>query len=220
MNKILKEKLEDFIKNIEPKIKKIDGPDYYVAQSQLEINSDLLIVGINPAGDKKLSEADFSAKSPSNLVQSGNQYLLNPKWHISKRLNKIFLGESSSKIYEKANIINLIALNTPTEKDLKKDELKELVKDCVEFSTDLIYDVIKPKAILLLGPSVAKYLNINFHHISDSVLRTEDNKNYLIVKVMKNNIPHYLICHPSARSFNSNEHLEQKMRFFENEFKS
>jgi len=220
MESIIKTRLEKFIGKIEPMIKAIDGPDYYIAQSGLELSPELLIIGINPAGKKKLSESIFSSKEPENIIQEGNQYYLNPDWRISKALNYMFSGDNTIEAYKKANIINYIAINTANEKELKIDEFKDIVKHCCDFSYDLIYNVLKPKKILLLGPKVAEFMKIKFHHRNDSVLRTDDDKSYLVIKVEKENIPHYIIFHPSMPALNDNHNLNKKKDFFEKIFSS
>lgn len=218
MDTELKNFLQNFIDEIEPKIVSIDGPDYYISQSNIKKNPDLLIVGINPAGEKKLSESQFKRKKPENIIYNNNQYLEHPNWHISKKLNYMFSGNNAKKAYENSVILNYIALNTKSESELKKTELKEIVEDCKNFSKSLIYDIIKPKKILLLGKSVAKLMNLKFHHIENSILRTEDNKSYLVVKFSQNDIPHYLIFHPSTSQLNSGKNLDMKKDFFETLF--
>lgn len=219
MNIKIKNSLQEFIDVIEPKIKAIDGPDYYVGQSAIKMNPELLILGINPAGTQKLSQSAWPSKKPENLVYDSNQYLKNPAWPISRKLNTILSGNVLRPIYENAVIMNFIPLNTPNEGILKNSEYKNIVKDCKMFSENFIYNILQPKRILILGPSLSKMMNIKFDHIADSVLRTEDDKNYLVVKFMRNNIPHYVIHHPSRASFNGNNHLEKKRDYFENEFK-
>ncbi|WP_312196010.1 hypothetical protein [Epilithonimonas vandammei] len=218
MDKGLKSNLQKFIDDIEPKIIKIDGPDYYVSQSQITINPELLIIGINPAGDKKLSESIHCCKKPENIIYDSNQYLENPDWHISKKLNFIFSGNNARKIYEKSVIINYIAFNTHSESDLKSSNFKEMVEDCKTFSDNLIYNVIKPKKILILGPSLANLMNIKFHHLKDSILRTKNEKSYLVINIKHKDIPHYLIFHPSTPQLNSGENLKMKRDFFETLF--
>ena len=214
MNQEIEKLLNNFITEIEPKIKNIDGPDYYISQSPININPELLIIGINPAGDKKLSESNFPNKKPENLINSSHMYLDNPNWKISQKLNHIFSGSNSSKVYKDAVILNYIAINTNNEKDLKNTNLKNIVEKCKILSDKLIYEIIKPKNILLLGPTVAKYMKLNFHHIEDSVLRTNDEKSYLILENKVKNIPHFLMYHPSTPAFNGFEHLEMKKIFF------
>lgn len=218
MQNEIKTHLQDFIDKLEPKIKKIDGPDYYVSQSKIHTNPELLIVGINPAGNKKLSESSFPSKTAENLIYTSQQYLENPDWNISKRLNIMFSGQNARRAYKEAVIINYIAINTPKESDLNKDEYKELTTICKEFSNDLIYNIIKPKKVLILGPSLAKMMKINFHHRDDSILRTSDDKSYLVLNFDHRGIPHYLIYHPSTPELNGNEHLSLKMEYFEKLF--
>ena len=51
---------------------------------------------------------------------------------------------------------------------------KELITVCKQFSSNLIYNIIKPKKVLILGPSLANMMKINYNHRDDSVLRTSD----------------------------------------------
>lgn len=218
MIKIIKDHLQALIDQIEPQLILIDGPDYYSTQSALSIHPELLIVGINPYGEKKLSDSHFQNKKPKNLIYDSNQYLTNPNWRISKILNYIFSGENSASVYENANIINYIPINTKRASDLNTRALREIIANCKQYSEALIYDIIKPKHILLLGPAVAKMMGLKFDHSKDSVLRTENNKSYLVIKIIKNNIPHYLIYHPSARSLNDKHNLILKKHYFETLF--
>lgn len=218
MNAEIKNALQELINTIEPKIKKIDGPDYYISQSAIRVNPELLIVGINPAGDKKLSQSETPSKNPENLVYDTNKYLENPDWNISRKLNQIMSGKNMQKIYKNAVIMNYIAINTPSEKKLKFPELFEITTQCKMFSKKFIYEVIKPQNIIVLGPGLAKTMDIKFNNVQDSVLRTDDDKSYLVLKKIHNDIPHYLIFHPSTPSLNGFEHINMKKEFFNTEF--
>lgn len=210
----IKNSLQKFIDLIEPKIKAIDGPDYYPAQSAIKINPDLLILGINPAGNKKLSESSFPSKAPENLIYDSNQYLENPDWNISKKLNKIFSGADAMKAYKNAVIINYISLNTPSEEELGNNAYKDIINDCQKFSEHFIYNVLKPKQIVVLGPTLADMAKIKYHHSNDSVLRTEDDKSYLVLETIHKEIPHYIIYHPSTPALNGPIALELKKEYF------
>lgn len=217
MNAEIKNALQDLIDTIEPKIKKIDGPDYYISQSNVQINPELLIVGINPAGDKKLSQSEKPDKKPDNLIYDKHQYLENPTWAISK-LNKIFPDAQLLDLYREAAILNYFAINTRDANGLNAKEIKEISKDCESFSNNFIYNILKPKQIIILGATLAKSMKLIFDHVSDSVLRTDDDKNYLVVKLMINNIPHYIIHHPSMPAFNGTIDMIKKSEFFNKEF--
>lgn len=217
MNAEIKNALQELINTIEPKIKKIDGPDYYISQSAVKINPELLIIGINPAGEKKLSQSEKYSKKPEDIIYDKNEFLANPKWSISK-LNKIFPDNKLLDLYKDSVILNYSAINTVDANGLNAKEIKEIVMDCKSFSNNFIYNILKPKQIIVLGPNLAKTMKLNFNHLSDSALRTDDDKNYLVVKFIHNDIQHYVIHHPSRPSFNSDIHMNKKSEFFKKEF--
>lgn len=84
----------------------------------------------------------------------------------------------------------------------------------------LIYEIIQPKAILIVGyDDIPKWLDLKVSTVNDSILRTEDNRSGLIMKVLNKDIPHYFIHHTSRNfSFNKGINLERKKREFENIF--
>ena len=101
-----------------------DYPDYYVFQSDVTTSPDLLIVGANPAGEKKyveaLKEKNKISKSIEDLKYSKNQYIENPNWNISKPIIKMFSNKVARSVLENSMIMNVVYFNSNKVSDLTK----------------------------------------------------------------------------------------------------
>ena len=205
------------------------NPDFYVFQSKSDFESpELLIIGANP-GKKvdyldKMNEKGIERRFGNDLGYNSNQYIENennPEWKINKPILKMFTETDARKALENSVIMNVVYFNTAKVEDLKKYRNgKEMINFCTAKTKEFIYEILKPKNILFLGVDAPKWMNIKFHHIEDSIVRTENNENYLVIKIEQDNIPHHIIHHPSMnQKFNSGKNLELKRNYFNQYFK-
>lgn len=200
-------------------------PDYYIFQSDVRNDADLLIIGENPKGDKtykqSLIEKNKSVKDIEDLKYNSNQYFDNPNWKISKPIIQMFSNVELKELLQKSTIMNIVYFNSDNgAKTLKKfSDGDEMINFCKEKTKEFIYKIYKPKKILFVGFEAPKLLEIKYDIRKDSERRTEDDKSSLVVKKIINSIPHYIIHHTSQNlKFSSGENLNKKKSFFENEF--
>lgn len=201
-------------------IKDENYPDFYVFQSEIIFNPNLLIIAANPHGDVKykgmMAKKGIERRTKDHLCNSRNMYIDNPDWEISKPILQLFGHPRLIAILKNSVIMNAIYFNTNKVADLKKfAHGNEMINTCQNLTKEFVYTILKPKNILFLGEDAPKWMSIKFNHIENSVLR--NNKEIpLIKKVIINEIPHYKIHHPSRNwSFNSGENLKLKKKFFE-----
>lgn len=94
-----------------------------------------------------------------------------------------------------------------------------MFKFCIDKTREFIYEILKPKNVLLLGMDAPKWMKINFNKEEDTILETPDNL-FLIQSKYINEINHFLVHHPSMnQKFNSGLNLDLKMNYFKEYFK-
>lgn len=218
------EKLDRWLKEVSDgchnlAILKEDYPDFYVFQSEIRINPDLLIIGANPAGRKSyasiLRDKKIKRRSKTDLANGNNLYLENPNLNISRPILKMFSSERLIRLLETSVIMNAVFFNTAKVTDLKKLEHgKEMISFCIKKANELIYDILKPKNILFIGDDSARWLGLKFTD-NNTVLRND--KTYSLIKyVQYKGISHYKIHHTSMNfSYNTGDNLEMKKKYFE-----
>lgn len=196
--------------------------DFYPFQSSVEFEPDLLIIGANPAGNNKYCDR---IRTTENLGSEKryNAYIAyenDPKWKINKPVIKMFSGANSRKVLEESVITNALYFNTPNIREFERlSNGREIIGYCSEKSSELIYDIVKPKAVLFLGFVAPKWLKIPFSAKENAILRTDDDISALIMKAECKGIPHYIIHHPSRNyQFNNGINLEKKRAKFEEIF--
>lgn len=197
--------------------------DFYPFQSKVIESPDLLIIGANPGSNRSYNNRNRSSSELFNCGENGeNAYIANeknPEWKINKPILQMFKSPDLRTILETAVIMNVIYFNTNKVEDLRKYRNgTEIIKKCLEFTNDFVYNILKPKNILLLGEAAPKWMKISYNHKNDTILRNELDQ-WLIQNKIINEIPHYKIYHPSMNfSFNSGENLRLKKEKFEEIF--
>ncbi|TCD10269.1 hypothetical protein EZ449_10645 [Pedobacter frigidisoli] len=199
-------------------------PDFYVFQSEIFENPDLLIIGANPAGVKTYKEAKeqkgITKRTKSDLSSGKNMYLANPDWAISKPVLKIFNETIKlNELLKKALIMNVVYFNSNQVSDLKinfGDDGKKMINFCKQKTQEFI-KLVRPKNIIFLGSDAPKWLKIKFG-ISHNVLTIKEGTKelYLIQKIHFENIPCYLMHHPSRNpKFNNPDNLRLKSEYLD-----
>ncbi|MEI8274014.1 MAG: hypothetical protein WCG08_15475 [Paludibacter sp.] len=217
--------LEDVAITCDKYAREIDR-DFYPFQSNVFENPELLIIGANPGNEedyKSFIEKNKRGRLASELSNCGengeNAYIAykdDPKWKINKPILKMFETPKMRTILENAVIMNVVYFNTVKVEDLKTyNSGGEIIKACVDFTYEFVYNILKPKNILLLGEAAPKWMKISYNYKNDTILWNKSNQ-WLIQNKMVNQIPHYKIYHPSMNfAFNSGENLRLKKEKFE-----
>ena len=188
---------------------------------------DLLIIGANPGGEGGF----FERKTIYELFNGGEQnaYIAeanNPIWKINKPVLEMFSSEHLREILENAIIMNVMYFNSQWVSSLgkyDKNSVAKATKFCIEKTKEFV-EIIKPKAVLLLGMKAPEWLDIRFSP-KNSILQSVDNKptTNMMWKVENNGTPYYIIHHPSPSAqtvrFNFGENrvnlLAKKAKFEE-----
>lgn len=228
MEKQFEEKLQLWLEKVVERCNKLGEAinlDYYpfqCAKSSLKKNVDLLIIGANPGGQnpfkKRNTEQLFNSVDGINNAYIGEAN--NDRWKINKPILEIFKEPKLYSVLEKAIVMNTVYFGTVKAIDLSTR--KEAIECCKELTKEFIYEIIRPKAVLVLGLKDApNWLGIKYSTTTDSILRTTDNLTGLVMKVNYNNILHYIIHHTSMNfKFNSGENLDLKRKIFQKEFET
>jgi len=176
---------------------------FYAFQSIPKENPDLLLLGINPAGE--FSYADLFSNPIWGLVDEKRMTAevfskANPvfhehkKWVLWRNLAKSFNDDPMSEILANSMYMNFVYFNTPDiDTFLKKRHGKEVFNKCRDFSLELITNIIKPKKILCLG-TVGCFDKLPITK-KECLLQ---GKKRLLLKGELSNIAIYGISHPSG----------------------
>ncbi len=203
-----------------------DYPDFYVFQSKIFENPDLLIVGANPAGSKtykemlefKSAERGFKMerRTKDDLINGENQYLANPDWKIANPILAMF-GE---KTVRNSLVMNSVYFNTPNVSGFSefKSDKSDMINFCALKTKEFIYEICKPKAVLFNGMDSPKWMGIKFDKEEDIVLKSADGL-FLVKEKEIEGIRHFLIYHTSRNyKYNTGENLRLKAEFFKSVF--
>lgn len=138
--------------------------DFYVFQTPANYNPDLLIIGINPGGDKSyqttLEEKGYDKRPFNNLGYDENTIAHKPQWEIDGKLKgadvlrgafkRVFNQDNNLDILENTVMMNMFYFNTKTEKAIAEIEtLKEIKAYCIAKTLEFI-ELSNPKNILFL----------------------------------------------------------------------
>lgn len=159
--------------------------DFYVFQTPCDLyNPDLLVIGINPGGNKSysdlLKEKKYNQRPPNDLGTDINILTTKPYWEkdkgsdvLRKNLKKVFLTNNGLwGMLENAVMMNMFYFNTAHEKDIKSIS-NEVQVYCLTKTIEFI-DILNPKNIIFL---TSKNSNLNRCGV--------ENKS---IKIMGNNV--------------------------------
>ena len=136
--------------------------DFYVFQTPIIYNPDLLIIGINPGGGKSYTKArkekNYEKRPANDLYYTDNTLTTKPEWEIDaklqgsdilrNRLGRVFNTENNLDILERSVMMNMIYFNSE-----KAHEIFSLSPEIIEYclnTTQKFVEVINPKNILFL----------------------------------------------------------------------
>ena len=99
--------------------------DFYVFQSNVSFQPELMIIGSNPGGNKEYStmnrEQGRERRTANNLgISDHNQFLVNDGWGSMRSLCELFSGPILRPVFEKAVITNIVYFNTGNFQELRK----------------------------------------------------------------------------------------------------
>jgi hypothetical protein len=187
---------------------------FYAFQSEPKHEPDILILGLNPQDmseyRNQYENIGWGLKPYGKMIPEvfihqnpwyigGSQASKEKEWNILKNLNKtINVHPDVSRFFENMIYMNILYFNSKDFKEFKnsfKEHWKEVFENCVELSSILIYEVIKPKKIICLG------IDNCYKSFIRNVSTNELIKNSLY-KCEINGFDIYGMTHPSARTTN------------------
>ena len=165
------------------------GMDFYVFQSNVSFQPELMIIGSNPGGNKEYStmnrEQGRERRTANNLgISDHNQFLVNDGWGSMRSLCELFSGPILRPVFEKAVITNIVYFNTDNFQELRKrmnQGGREALQFCVKKNMELIR-LVSPKHLLLMGIPARDNLRPYFDKPLQSLLVTPVEKYNLIQK--------------------------------------
>lgn len=138
--------------------------DFYVFQTPVSYNPDLLIIGINPGGDKSycqlLNDKGYSKRPYNDLGYNENTLVIKPDWEIENQLKgndimrnafkRVFNKENNLAILENTIMMNMFYFNTQKEIHIDKIDIKDEIKNyCINKTKEFI-EILNPKNVLFL----------------------------------------------------------------------
>ena len=227
-NQKFEQEIEHWINKVYQKCNELGemlNKDYYPFQcsrESLQQGVELLIIGANPGGSNPFP----ANKTINGLFSCGNDgsnayiaYKDDPQWKINKPILKIFSTPNLRKVLESAVIMNAVYFNTSEVKDLSLlPNKKEATSFCIQATQEFI-NILKPKAILMLGCNAPKWLRIKYNKEENGLLFSDETKKSALIFEIKVESPIYIIHHPSRNyKFNNKENLNKKQEVFERIF--
>lgn len=170
------------------------GLDYSVFQKPYEMDSDTLILALNPYDKNSFPTKKVEAKVKVSMTAekfltgntSWNGYKTN--WKVIKQLMKLKLIDDLDLNF---NYMNYVYFPSKKFTDIRKLKEIDILSECKNLTLDFL-KIIKPKKVILLGTSSG----IDQFEIEGSTMLVKDNKR-LIVKGKIDGIDIYTIPHPS-----------------------
>jgi hypothetical protein len=189
---------------------------FYVFQSEPKQHPDILILGFNPYGTHPYNamfehEHDgwglngYGRMTSDVIIHQnpwyigGTQSNTQQEWNILKNLNKtITVHPELERIFDNMVYMNILYFNSIDFNEFKtsfKEYWKEVFEACVQLSSILIYEIIKPKKIICLGIN-------NCYKPFVGTTPTEMLVDGALCKCEINGFGIYGMTHPSARTTN------------------
>ena len=200
--------------------------DFYVFQSSVSFQPELMIIGSNPGGEVSYRVMNQKwgreRRTANDLgISECNQFIVNDGWGSMRSLCELFSGPILRPVFEKAVITNIVYFNTGSCQGLRKrmnQGGREALQFCVRKNLELIR-ILCPQHIVLMGNPVRDNLMKYFDKPLQSLLTTPSGGLNLIQETTLNGIPTYCIHHPSLNyKFNTGENQRLKRATFETIF--
>ncbi len=176
--------------------------DFYVFQTPIIYNPELLIIGINPGGmgsySQYLKKNNVKKRSPNSIYYSENTLINKPEWEIENKLKgndvmrnafkRLFNKENNLDILQNTVFMNMFYFNTQKEIHINNIKTKDVIKKyCIEKTIEFI-DIIRPKNILFLTSNNKNLKDVTIKNIEE--VGNNIKKGLLKDKVVYA-IPHY-----------------------------
>ncbi len=189
---------------------------FYAFQSEPKENPEVLILGLNPGGNFSYQSMYDHKTDGWGLNKSGKMItevfihqnpgykggrLEDPKkeWNILGNMNKtINVNNEFRQLFDNMVYMNILYFNSTDFNEFKdhfKEIWQEVYENCIQLSTLLITEIIKPKRIICLGID-----NCFKRFIGNS--QSEELIKGSLYKSVKNDFEIYGMTHPSARTSN------------------
>lgn len=194
----------------------ITDRSFYAFQSEPKENPEVLILGLNPGGNfsyqsmydhktdgwglnksRKMITEVFIHQNPG--YKGGRLEDPIKEWNILNNMNKtINVNNEFRQLFDNMVYMNILYFNS-TDFNEFKDHFKELwqevYENCIQLSTLLITEIIKPKRIICLGIDNC-YKRFIGNAQSEELIKGS------LYKSLKNDFKIYGMTHPSARTSN------------------
>lgn len=191
--------------------------DFYVFQTNSDIhNADILIIGINPGGDKPYSQAlkekGISRRTGKDLGYSENLLVKAADWgdgmeHIRKNFRMVFHNDELFRKLENSIMMNIIFMNTKN-----SNQAYSITKKITEYSkkkTKEFIDICEPKNIVFLTTDKKKVGSFgvkNIKALGDGVFTGDLNNRTVLM------IPHYAARPPYRYSIDFCKKMGDKLQ--------
>jgi hypothetical protein len=174
--------------------------DFYVFQTPCDrYRPKLLIIGINPGGDKTykkaLEEKGYNKRPANELYYNENTIAEKPEWEkpedgsnkLRSSLKKVFNADNNLDILKDSVMMNMCYFNTKGTKDIYSKIPVEIRKYCIDKTVEFI-DIINPQNILFLTVGI---YNLGTYGVKNIVQK----ENFIMQGILGDRtvyaIPHY-----------------------------
>jgi uracil-DNA glycosylase len=193
-------------------------PAFKVFYGPVQISPKLMIISLQPGGDKKnfdeedseeFAKGNFSVPEENTYIKSTNRFAAGIK-------NGIFLN--SANLLKESVIIPLIFWRAKNYTEWKREPSFKSMEDFSFKKVREVIEKVKPQKILVLGLSTGRKLKELYPGTSMSVTlekRGKQDGNSIAEEMNINGIPCLALIHPSRSSLTKADMIRQRA-FFEN----